>query len=117
MSRSGTAGRTAASGTGPAGATRATSGRSRAPMPRRCTPPRSRWNWSSGRSRIPAPPGDTVFDPFCGAGTTLIACERTGRRGVGVEIDPRYVAATIARWEAFTGTAAVPLEAVEAAGG
>ena len=62
-------------------------------------------------------PGDTVFDPFCGAGTTLIACERTGRRGVGVEIDPRYVAATIARWEAFTGTAAVPLEAVEAAGG
>ena len=62
-------------------------------------------------------PGDTVLDPFCGAGTTLIACERTGRRGVGVEIDPRYVAATIARWEAFTGTAAVPLEAVEAAGG
>ena len=62
-------------------------------------------------------PGDTVLDPFCGAGTTLIACERTGRRGVGIEIDPRYVAATIARWEAFTGTAAVPLEAVEAAGG
>ena len=59
-------------------------------------------------------PGATVLDPFCGAGTTLIACERTGRRGVGVEIDPRYVAATIARWEAFTGAAAVPLEAVEA---
>ena len=62
-------------------------------------------------------PGATVLDPFCGAGTTLIACERTGRRGVGVEIDPRYVAATIARWEAFTGAAAVPLEAVEAADG
>ena len=55
-------------------------------------------------------PGATVLDPFCGAGTTLIACERTGRRAVGVEIDPRYVAATIARWEAFTGAAAVPLE-------
>ena len=48
-------------------------------------------------------PGATVLDPFCGAGTTLIACERTGRCGVGVELDPRYVAATIARWEAFTG--------------
>ena len=61
-----------------------------------------------------SPPGATVLDPFCGAGTTLIACERTGRRGVGVEIDPRYVAATIARWEAFTGAAAVPLEPGEA---
>ena len=60
-------------------------------------------------------PGATVLDPFCGAGTTLIACERTGRRGVGIEIDPRYVAATIARWEAFTGAAAVPLERGEGA--
>ena len=59
-------------------------------------------------------PGATVLDPFCGSGTTLIACERTGRRGVGIEIDPRYVAATIARWEAFTGEAAVPLEPGEA---
>ena len=56
-----------------------------------------------------SPPGATVLDPFCGAGTTLIACERTGRRGIGIEIDPRYVAATIARWEAFTGEAGVPL--------
>ena len=62
-------------------------------------------------------PGATVLDPFCGAGTTLIARERTGRCGGGVELDPRYVAATIARWEAFTGAAAVLLEAVEAAGG
>ena len=62
-----------------------------------------------------SPPGATVLDPFCGAGTTLIACERTGRRGIGVEIDPRYVAATIARWEAFAGAAAVPLDPGEAA--
>ena len=62
-----------------------------------------------------SPPGATVLDPFCGTGTTLIACERSGRRGVGVEIDPRYVAATIARWEAFTGAAAVPLERGEGA--
>ena len=57
--------------------------------------------------------GATVLDPFCGAGTTLIACERTGRRGVGIELDPRYVAATIARWEAFTGETALPLEPKE----
>ena len=48
-------------------------------------------------------PDDRVLDPFCGSGTTLIACERTGRRGVGIEIDPRYVAATIQRWELFNG--------------
>ena len=60
-----------------------------------------------------SPPGAVVLDLFCGAGTTLIACERTGRRGVGVEIDPRYVAATIARWEAFTGETALPLEPKE----
>ena len=59
-------------------------------------------------------PGATVLDPFCGAGTTLIACERTGRRGVGVESAPRSVAATIARWAAFAGEAAVPLEPGEA---
>ena len=61
-----------------------------------------------------SPPGAVVLDPFCGAGTTLIACERTGRCGVGIEIDPRYVAATIARWEAFSGEAAVPLDPGEA---
>ena len=48
-------------------------------------------------------PGDWILDPFCGSGTTLIACERTGRRGIGIEIDPRYVAATIARWETVHG--------------
>ena len=60
-------------------------------------------------------PGDRVLDPFCGSGTTLIACERTGRRGIGIELDPRYVAATIARWEAFTGATAVSLDREEQA--
>jgi site-specific DNA-methyltransferase (adenine-specific) len=34
--------------------------------------------------------GDTVLDPFCGSGTTLIAALRSGRNSVGVEIDRGY---------------------------
>lgn len=34
--------------------------------------------------------GDTVLDPFCGSGTTMIAAFKTGRNSVGVEIDPDY---------------------------
>ena len=88
---------------------RAMSGPSRVPPPRRLHPTQKPLELVvAGESRTPAPPAcHGSLDPFCGAGTTLIACERTGRRAVGVEIDPRYVAATIARWEAFTGAAAV----------
>jgi DNA modification methylase len=32
---------------------------------------------------------DIVIDPFCGSGATILAAERTGRRGYGVEIDPQ----------------------------
>jgi len=34
--------------------------------------------------------GDTVLDPFLGTGGTMEACLRTGRRGIGVEIDKKY---------------------------
>ena len=40
-------------------------------------------------------PGDLVLDPFCGSGTTGVACVQTGRRFIGIEIDPGY--ADIAR--------------------
>ena len=34
--------------------------------------------------------GDTILDPFCGAGTTMIAALRYGRNGIGIEIEPEY---------------------------
>jgi DNA modification methylase len=47
--------------------------------------------------------GDLVLDTFLGAGTSLIAAERCGRRFRGVEIDPAYVDVAIERWTAMTG--------------
>lgn len=44
-----------------------------------------------------------VFEPFCGSGTTLIACERLGRKCRAVEISPAYVAVAIQRWVDVTG--------------
>jgi DNA modification methylase len=51
--------------------------------------------------------GDTVLDPFLGSGSTLIACEKTDRLLVGIEISPRYVDVAITRWEQWTGGEAV----------
>ncbi len=47
--------------------------------------------------------GDVVLDGFLGSGSTLIACERAGRRCFGLEIDPRYVDVAVRRWETYTG--------------
>ena len=46
--------------------------------------------------------GDIVLDPFLGSGTTIMAAERVGRRGYGLELDPLYVDAAIRRWQVFT---------------
>lgn len=48
-------------------------------------------------------PGDTVYDPYGGSGTTLIACEETDRQCVMVEQFPRFCDLTLSRWEAETG--------------
>ncbi|KKC24673.1 DNA methylase N-4 [Sphingomonas sp. SRS2] len=47
-------------------------------------------------------PNDLVLDIFIGAGTTLIACERAGRRFRGLDIDPVYVDLAVDRWVAMT---------------
>ena len=45
---------------------------------------------------------DIVFDPFSGSGSTLIACEQTGRKCYGCEIDPKYCDVIRKRWWKFT---------------
>lgn len=51
-------------------------------------------------------PGQAVYEPFSGSGTTLIACEMTGRVCYAVELDPRYVDLAVRRWQEFTGAEA-----------
>lgn len=54
--------------------------------------------------------GDIVYDGFLGSGTTLLACEQTKRKCVGIELDPEYCATIIARFEKLTGTKAKKYE-------
>lgn len=54
----------------------------------------------------------TVVDLFLGSGSTLIACEKTGRRCFGMEIDAKYCDVILTRWEQFTGKTAT-LEAAD----
>ena len=44
-----------------------------------------------------------VFDPFGGSGSTLIACEKTGRHARMMEIDPKYCDVIVKRWQDYTG--------------
>ena len=52
-------------------------------------------------------PGQTVFDPFLGSGTTIIAAETVGRACLAMELNPAYVDVAVQRWQAFTGEKAV----------
>lgn len=52
-------------------------------------------------------PGDGVYDPFLGSGTTLIAAEKLGRTCFGMELDPRYVDVILQRFERTTGEQAI----------
>jgi len=52
-------------------------------------------------------PGQAVYEPFMGSGTTLIAAEMTGRVCYGIELNPAYVDVAVKRWQDFTGEVAV----------
>lgn len=52
-------------------------------------------------------PGQAVYDPFCGSGTTIIAAEMTGRVCHSIEIAPKYCDVIVKRWEDFTGKKAI----------
>ena len=56
-------------------------------------------------------PGDTVYDPFLGSGTTLIAAEQLGRTCYGCEIAPAYCDVIVRRWENLTGEKATRVDA------
>src|SRR3954468_17166646 len=48
-------------------------------------------------------PGQAIYEPFLGSGTTLIAAQSCGRVCFGIEIDPLFIDVAIRRWQAFTG--------------
>jgi site-specific DNA-methyltransferase (adenine-specific)/modification methylase len=48
------------------------------------------------------PDAQTILDPFMGSGTTLVACQKMGRKGIGIEIDPDYFEIACRRVEAAT---------------
>ncbi len=67
--------------------------------------------------------GDSVFEPFSGSGTTIIAGEATGRAVFAMELSPAYVDVAVRRWQAYTGQQATlegdggTLDAIAAARG
>jgi DNA modification methylase len=51
-------------------------------------------------------PGQAVYEPFSGSGTTIIAAEMTGRACHAIELDPNYCDVAVRRWQDFTGSTA-----------
>lgn len=52
-------------------------------------------------------PGDEIYEPFSGSGTTLIAAQQTGRVCYAMELSENYVDVAVRRWQNFTGDQAV----------
>lgn len=48
-------------------------------------------------------PGQAIYEPFSGSGTTIIAAEQTGRCCYAIELNPAYVDVAVKRWQDFTG--------------
>jgi ParB-like chromosome segregation protein Spo0J len=52
-------------------------------------------------------PGQAVYEPFSGSGTTIIACEKEVRIALAIELELAYVDVAVTRWQNFTGKQAV----------
>jgi len=65
-----------------------------------CTKPIKFWCWLMERT---SERGETIYEPFSGSGTTVIAGEQIGRKVYAVELSPEYVDVAVLRWQAFTG--------------
>ena len=50
--------------------------------------------------------GEYIYEPFGGSGTAVIVCEKTGRRSLTMELDPKYCDVIVQRWQEFTGQTA-----------
>jgi DNA modification methylase len=48
-------------------------------------------------------PGDSVYEPFAGSGTTIIACEMMNRACRAIELSPAYVDVCVQRWQTYAG--------------
>jgi ParB-like chromosome segregation protein Spo0J len=70
-----------------------------------CPKPVALWEWFLKRLVFKA--GATLFEPFSGSGTTIIAAEAAGHRVRAIELTPKYVDVAVRRWQAFTGQQAV----------
>ena len=64
-------------------------------------------SWAKWIQRFSNEKTKTLYEPFCGSGTTLIAAEQLGRRCYGMEISPQYCDVIVKRWESLTGKKAM----------
>lgn len=53
--------------------------------------------------RNSTPARGAVFEPFCGSGSTIIACEEMGYKARAIELEPAYADVAVARWQNLTG--------------
>ncbi len=72
-----------------------------------CPKPVVFWKWLIERVTLEE---ETIFDPFAGAGTTIVCAEHTKRTAYAMELDPAYVDVSVRRWQDYTGQKATHAE-------